>query len=310
MPRKIEIQTMQKDIEKLRKKVSISEPLTTTKKEVPPEKLPGEALPSEPIIGATKPPEQAKPPEPAKPVKPVTPLGILRPRTEEQPPRFQLPRSIIVLTLILLIGGGIYYWWNFLKPPEKPEPEIPASFIETETTKIIAIKEGKETELFKTLKKEASGFQEDGTFRRILVKKITREKDYFLLFKDFVEILEITIPDDVSYNLGNAYTLFFYAQGGEIRMGFMGEISDSFNLNQRLKSWEKTMKQDLEPIFLGQEPGEPAIEEFQDSNYRGAAIRYINFSGSSLAIDYAVVGNYLIITTSKESMRATIDRIF
>ena len=69
------------------------------------------------------------------------------------------------------------------------------------------------------------------------------------------------------------------------------------------------MAEDLRPIFLDHQLEEPATEEFQDNTYKNVNIRYLNFSDPSLTLDYAIVGDYLVITTSRESMYGVIDRL-
>lgn len=283
MPRKYQIKTMKEDIEKLRKKVVISEPIATVKKE------PGEPLPSEPMIG-----QLAKPAERSKPI-------IKKEKKETLP--------VIFVIIFLLAGSGFFYWWNYLRAPEKSQPEIPFSLIRVEISEVLAIREGQGTELFEKLKQKANAFQEESTFRRILVKKVTPEKDYFLSFKKVLEVLGTTIPAGIFETLKEENTLFLYAQEQGSRLGFMVEVSDIDKLVEYLGPWEETMISDLKPVFLDEEIGEPFAEGFQDNVYQNVNIRYLNFPESSLTIDYALVGDYLIITTSKESMHRAIDRI-
>lgn len=247
MAKKYEIKTMKKDIEKLRKKMRISEP---------PEKLPvmppGAPLPSEPI-------GLAKPPEPPKPAKPVTPPEITKPEIKKLP-HPKVSRRIIVpvilVIIILLVAMGIY----LLLIAEKSELEIPVFLIGDDEIEII-------------------------------------------------ELLEINIPADVSNVLGEKYIFFLYAQEERNRAGFVNKIINHEVLKAGLRDWENTMKEDLKPVFLGQELGEPAAKEFQDNIYQNIDIRYLNFSDPLLTIDYALTSDYLIITTSRESMYGVIDRI-
>ncbi len=241
MAKKYEIQTMQKDIEKLKKKPKLVG------------KLPGAPLPPEPIESFKK-SESIKSTEPIKPIKPI----ITPEPKKKQGRKIFIP--IILIIAALLIAGGFYYWWNYLRVPEKSELEIPVFLVGTDEIEII-------------------------------------------------ELLEINIPANVSNNLGEKYTFFLYAQSGGNRAGFIVEITDQELLRANLRNWENTMEEDLKPIFLNQELGEPATEEFQGSVYKDIGIRYLNFSNSSLSIDYAIVENYMIVTTSKESIYKMIDRI-
>ncbi len=126
---------------------------------------------------------------------------------------------------------------------------------------------------------------------------------------EVIESLEINIPADVSDVLGEKYTFFLYANEQGNRAGFVVQIIDHEVLKAGLRDWENTMKEDLELMFLEQELDESTTEEFQDNIYRDIDIRYLNFPDPSLTIDYAIVEDYLVITTSRESMYVVIDRI-
>lgn len=324
MARKYEIKTMKKDIEGLRKKMKISDSelveLLGKEEDAPPEKLP--------VVESVKPIEPPKPEkEPEKPIEIEKPSSPPRPPEPEvikpsRPQKSILPVVIVVL-ILLIVGGGVYYWWNYLRVPkeeppvEKPEVKIPTSFIEVDETKIIELKEEDDV-LFEKLKEVAGQEQELGNFQRILVKKIGKEKDYFLSFQEIAGILYINIPYNISseLDLGERHTLFIYAQDEGSRLGVIVKVSDFENLVENLKSWEKNMQTDIRPIFLGRVLGFPATEEFQDNIYppdgeagQEVNIRYLNFSDPTLTVDYAVAGDYLIITTSRESIYKVIDKI-
>ena len=285
MAKKYNIKTMRKDIEKMKKKVELSEPIAT---------IPGASLPSEPIA-TTKLPE---------PIKSKAPSASLGPKAKKAPVIKKILTIFIVIAVVLLIAGGVYYWWNYLRAPDQPSSEVPISFFETERTETIIMKQG--DSLFEELKAKAIKFQERDTFQKILVKWTGVE--HYFSFEEVSQFLGISISNNI--NLSEEYILFLYSQEEGNRLGIVAKVADvdeNFKIN--LRYWEKTMKKDLEPIFLGQKLGEPATEGFQDNTYKNVIISYLNFSDPSLTIDYAVVGNYLIITSSKESMYKVIDRL-
>lgn len=282
-----EIQTMKKDIDRL-KKAAINEPISTQQSEAAAE--PGAPLPSEPIVSARV--ELSKPQE-----------------LIEEPPRTKKVFIPVVLVIaVLLVGAGFYYWWNYMRGPEKPAIEPPVSLIEVDITETINIKEGKEADLLNELKKKAAEFQEKNTFRRILLKKIGREKDYFFPAKEVFSALGINLPANIAENLGEDNTLFLYGQEQGNRLGIVIKINNADIFKIYLTSWEATMANDLKPLFLGENLTQPAVE-FKSGVYKEVDIRYLNFIDSTLAIDYALVGDYFIITTSKESMFGVIDRV-
>jgi len=318
-----EIQTMKKDIDRL-KKAAINEPISTRPSEpvsptisagepaaesassvgrppekLPAEKLPGAPFPSEPIVSA-----RVELPKPQEPI-----LPSFSSETEEPPRTKKVFIPVILVIAVLLVGAGFYYWWNYMRGPEKPAIEPPASLIEVDITEMINIKEGKEADLLNELKKKAAEFQEKNTFRRILLKKIGREKDYFLSSQEIFGALGINLSADILSNLNEDNTLFIYAQEQKNRLGIIIKNDNADNLKIYLKSWEATMVNDLKPLFLGEKLIQPAVTEFKDSPYKEVNIRYLNFIDSIFAVDYALVGDYFVITTSKESMHGVIDKV-
>lgn len=300
---------------------TMKEDIARLKGEAPPAKVgaPPEKLP----VAPEKPKEVPRPASPKPPVPLKKPEEIKKPPLPEKPkPKIRLKTVVIALILAIIVigGGGFYYWWNYVRvveeEPEKTELEIPLSLIDVDETSIIELNEGEETALFDKLKEKAAETRAEEFFLRILVKKITPEKDYFLSFKEISEIIGINIPASVSDSLTEEDTLFLYAQSEGNRLGVVVKISDAETLKTEMESWEATMKDDLIPFFLGKELGEPATEEFQDNVYsptgeagKEVDIRYLNFPGPDLTIDYAIINDYLLITTSRESIYRTISEI-
>lgn len=85
--------------------------------------------------------------------------------------------------------------------------------------------------------------------------------------------------------------------------------ASSSALYLKLKQLETTLAQSLTSLFLGKETAETTGAIFSDNTYQNAVIRYINLPQPDFSIDYAIVNNYLIFTTSKDGMYAAIDRI-
>ena len=103
----------------------------------------------------------------------------------------------------------------------------------------------------------------------------------------------------------------------ERRLVIVSEITDTVLATQALSSWESSMSEDLKLLITTDKSiGYKGLEvkEFFDNNYNGVSIRYKNFSYADKSIDYAVVTasngkSYLVISGSRESMYATIDKL-
>ena len=92
------------------------------------------------------------------------------------------------------------------------------------------------------------------------------------------------------------------------RLGLVFDVSssDKTKLTTALKTWEKTMVSDLKPLILAK-PG--ALTGFKTGTYQDQTIRYQNLPFNTVTVDYAIVDNFLIITTSKSAMLKAIDSV-
>jgi len=69
------------------------------------------------------------------------------------------------------------------------------------------------------------------------------------------------------------------------------------------------MLDDFKNFYPMQAPGQSVSKDFLDDNYKNVIIRYKNLPYSTLTLNYTVLGNYLVIGTSKEMIYTVIDRI-
>ena len=243
------------------------------------------------------------------PPVPAPPEMAPEPHTQRK-----IPRALILGIIgIIIVGavGGFLYWQGTKTEPEpepqpqpQPEPTLSQSLIFTEQTKTVSL--SSEPSLFELLKKESKQDQTSATFKRIGVLKNEQE---FLSLVEIFQGLEIAVPPYSLAELEDNYTLALYGQNSKRRLILITQIKNLNNFKEQINFWEETMADDLKNLFLDETIEESATSKFQDNNYNGTDIRYINFPGPGLTIDYAIINNLFIITTSKESMYKTIDRI-
>jgi hypothetical protein len=109
------------------------------------------------------------------------------------------------------------------------------------------------------------------------------------------------------------YLTAIHKSDGKNGFGFVVRIKEPNAALGALGNWEKTMTQDMKDL-LGFDPVKAASTAFLDNTYQGVAVRYMNFPGPSLTIDYAVVkakdgDSYLIVTNSREHIYTIIDKL-
>jgi hypothetical protein len=124
--------------------------------------------------------------------------------------------------------------------------------------------------------------------------------------KDFFAGFGITVPDAVAMKFSEDYSLFVKKEGGAAKIGLVFKTVTSSGLADEMKNWEPTMANDLSPVFAGQTP--TGAGPFNSSRYKNADIRYSNFSSpADTSLDYSLIANFLVIGTSKDTTRATLD---
>jgi len=203
------------------------------------------------------------------------------------------------------------------QPIEPVEPTIPDSLIIVDETRTIELTVEQENLLLDDLKLLADQEQILNAFKRILVKLVSQTEKKYADLETFISTIGISLPDNIfslvgtSDIIGENYTLFFYSQPAGNRFAMIIALTEVVDLSQELQVWEASIKTDLNSFFLGIDIGtqSTSTEEFQDNIYNDIAIRYLNLPSPDLSIDYAVVDNKLVITTSQESMYATIDAL-
>jgi len=221
--------------------------------------------------------------------------------------------GIILLILIIL---GFLYWQglraetNQTPPPIiNNEPQIPDPLISVDETKTLKIENN--ISLLILLEDEPN-INPLKTFRRIVPIKFSAitGKEEILTLSDLIKELNISVYPYVLSEFKNNYTLVLYGQEeNEKRLGLIIEVNNSDNVRTQSKLWEPTMAENLYNLFLGEQPQIFTNKNFSDGDHREIPIRFINFPSPDISMDYAVLNNLFIFSTSKESIRAIIDRV-
>lgn len=142
---------------------------------------------------------------------------------------------------------------------------------------------------------------------------------------DVTSALKIKIPAAVSKELAAEFDIFGF--GGNTfdqsecaraknnlpqcwgpRLGLAIKVGDATMISGALRAWEKTIAADLKPMILAKS-GAAATTAFQTGTYQGETIRYKNLPLNTITVEYVLVDDILLITTSKSSMLKAIDAI-
>lgn len=240
---------------------------------------------------------------------------------------------LFVFVAVAMLGGGAFYFWKTrgsVNPtdssaPSHPnipdistdqeanpilKPEKPLPFSMTNPNPFLV---DVETETVSTLREQLIKNAE--TMRQANMTgpvpfSVVDKNNTPIAFFIFASVFNLGLSGDLLNSLDNAFTMYLFIDNGKPRIVLAISEKNSEDTKEYLSESEKTLPLNLKNIFLEETPSVSSIASFAHSDYRNIPIRYFNFSADvSLSLDYAIIGNTLLIGTSKNAERAGIDTL-
>lgn len=257
---------------------------------------------------------------------------------EAKPLVYKIFLIIIFILIISILGFSAYYFWMTKTPTtvsedqssfsaeqdlaidttqiqQEPEPEEEPVIIEAPLEKYSADKPN-----YLTLD-IVSPQAEDVKIRLINLidelKTSVQQKPYEFIVVDknntpisfpiFAIASKLKLSPKVLSNFGENFSIFIYNDNGNFRVALAISIKSKTELAKELTLEEKTLITDASFLFLDSKP-EITVGAFNSSTYKEMSIRYFNVNTpKNLSIDYCLLDSKLIIATSKNTLRATLD---
>lgn len=311
---------------------TIQEPSPTIPAPTPPSPKPLAPSVSTPPIPT---PTTITPPQPSiKPLPSIKPGTITPPAIK--PSRLSFPHlnlALGIIAAVVLLSGtvGFSYWWFFVKeapvtpiveepiqeeelPPPIAEPQLPKNIVSTDKDIIVEIDTQMPSPVLKSkiisqLSIKTSTLNTDELGRILIKYSSDKEKTYLPLNQSLV-MLDLAIPQNVSGEISDG-ELLVYNQNGKMRYGFTAKISNGLRALDAMNSWEATMPDDTQPLFMDISATKPTNGTFRDNFYETFIKSYYNFTESDASIDWGVSDDkkILIVATSKNMIYKIIDSI-
>lgn len=238
-----------------------------------------------------------------------------------------------VVSLVALAGGGYYLWSTRysqdpvqpvveapvepIEPevPSIPEPEIPVRKYSEENPNYLVIESfsSQTAEAIKaTLTRTAQEIMAEGETLPVELV-VSDETNGQIPFETFATAAGLKFAPDFMANFTGGFSLFVYNDGGQARLGLVAQINSdkatSGSMAAVVRKTEKTLADNLAMLFLDS-PYQLGANEFKDGKYGDSAIRYLNLNPDmNLSVDYAFSGNQWVVGTSKNSIRAILDKL-
>lgn len=241
-------------------------------------------------------------------------------------PKRKSPKNLLVIITSLLVlavfGGGFYYYWFFIKkspvqntiPPTGQKKAVQTPNVQPENKNLrylnIDAGLGKETNQ-KSFQALAENFLADAAENDFVEVKVLDKNNQPATPKDLEASLGFSLPNKLSENITNDYSLFIKKENLRARAGAAFKVADTTGLLDELGQQENNLPLQLIPFFLKETPTS-TITGFNSGKYKNADIRYFNFPESfGASLDYSILtdrqSGYFIFATSKNTLRSILD---
>ncbi|MFZ2975183.1 MAG: hypothetical protein WA055_00955 [Candidatus Moraniibacteriota bacterium] len=235
--------------------------------------------------------------------------------------------AVVIFVILIASAGGYYFWMTRISVPvqkdiiiDKPETTFPEEeTLPEETTPIptlssknsnylqINLTQANAENLKQTLNEYTTkvlATNEIGVFEFL----ITDETNTPVTFQDFATTLGINLTPGISAQIGQDFSLYIYNYGDKTRFGLLLTVLNDNFMKTALTKEEKSLPISLSPLYPTITA--PTISTFSSATYKNHAVRYTNItSADDYALDYAFVGNKLVIGTTKTTLFSALDRL-
>lgn len=243
--------------------------------------------------------------------------GATPPRTKR---KILLP--LVIILILFIAGAGFYYYWFFMRSaspavspppaaqtvPNSPQTAPPASSdAQSKNLRQLVVDTSQGfAETKNAIQKFAAEFAASAAENDLVEVKLIGKDNLPIGKKDFFTGFETTVPEAALVKLSEDYSLFARKEGDVARLGLVFKTVTASGLTDEMKNWEPQIVKALSSLYAGQAP--TGTGAFSSNRYKNADIRYFNFSSpAGASLDYSVISNFLVIGTSKDSMRAILD---
>ncbi len=337
------VRTMQSDIETVKKIQRGEEPSTAPKPEFlapkpapTPVFKPVPAPAPAPAPVSKSPQVPIPPPPPQKPTVEVRPVEIT-PKKEEKittssdKKAFSVPSSsggllhnrlvLLGIPLIILIGAGVYWYVrnqsNQAVYSPTPTPEVTETPILSDLESKFGLASninilGTEPDILGSIKAQLQTNLGLGQFKSY---KVLKDQGQYNL-DDFLALF-ITNPSTLTSSgtlKTTDWTLVMYGHQGQDGMTIsrpfiVAKISDPAKVGELMLSWETNtvLIKDMARLFGYDHNLSKGKVSLAGDNYRGNSFRFAKVNSRDFGLSYAVIDNYLLLASSRDSFRAAAD---
>ncbi|NTW15485.1 MAG: hypothetical protein HGA38_03885 [Candidatus Moranbacteria bacterium] len=134
-----------------------------------------------------------------------------------------------------------------------------------------------------------------------------------IAFSRFAYLLGLKVPETVLSDLDESFSVYMIPEAGGVRRALALSVKDKEAMRNILLSeapeTESAMPSAFAPVLYTADTNVPSQAAFRDGSFGASKTRFaIISSDSDLSFDYMLLGDRLVVGTSKDSFRAVLGR--
>lgn len=232
----------------------------------------------------------------------------------------------VALLAVLLTIAGLSYWFIFKKETAIPgemantpiapslpipptAPDSPAKY-QSDQPNILSFDTETVTpgEIKSALLQAGQAIAEEGLSEPIEFL-IRDQKLNPLAFSRFAYLAKLEFPGSLLETLDESFSIYLYTDAGRPRTVLLVYAKNQEAFALELEKNEGLIPPAIEPLFLDMTTAPKTNLVFRDGSHLERPVRFTNVDSSmGLSVDYAVRGRQWLIGTSKNSLRAVLDK--
>ncbi len=139
---------------------------------------------------------------------------------------------------------------------------------------------------------------------------VTDKNNNPIAFSRFAFITDLGLSADLVALIEEPFSIFVYGDMDNTRLGLSLSFKDSTLAAERLTKEEAKVPAGFKTFLYGKEQSVAAQAAFRSGSYASQTVRFVNVDAEqNLSFDYMVRGKQWLIGSSKDTLRAIVDRV-
>lgn len=244
---------------------------------------------------------------------------------------YKIVLSVAIILILSILGLGGYYFWltksssqeALLPQTETPVEEIPVQTNEETTVTEPAVEKYStqnpnyfpldlstmsDSDISTTISNLISELKEKNASSLYEFIPVDKNNNP-IAFPIFATAAKFNLSPTLLSTLGETSSFYIYNDNGVQRVAFAVDIKRQESFTNEITKQQPTLIKDASFLFFGATP-ETTTGKFSDGKYGDVQIKFINLNKEeTLSIDYTTIGSQFVMGTSKNTLRAVIDKL-